>query len=199
MTNPLVTLGQRGQSPWYDFITRDLVRSGELARLIREDGPVLDLVDSDYAYLNELLAGHYGIEGVRGGEFRKVGLSDRRRGGMLGMGAMLTVTSYPRRTSPVLRGKWVLEELLGTPPPPPPPMVRVLRDDDRVLEGLSFRQRLEKHREDATCAACHARLDPLGFGLENFDAIGRWRDQLHEAPSRVRPGLTAAIRSCRFL
>jgi hypothetical protein len=95
---------------------------------------------------------------------------------------VLTLTSYPRRTSPVLRGKWVLEELLGTPPPPPPPMIKALPQDDRPRDGLTFRQRLEKHREDRSCASCHAKMDPLGFGLENFDAIGRWRDQIADEP-----------------
>jgi hypothetical protein len=150
--------------------------------LLREDRPILDLLDSDYTYLNELLARHYGIAGVTGPEFRRVVLKDRSRGGVLGMAAVLTLTSYPRRTSPVLRGKWVLEELLGTPPPPPPAMVKALPADDRVREGMTFRQRLELHRKDANCASCHARLDPLGFGLENFDVLGRWRDQIRDIP-----------------
>jgi hypothetical protein len=151
--------------------------------LLREDRSVLELLDSDYTYLNEPLAKHYGIGGVTGSEFRKVELNDPNRGGVLGMAAVLTLTSYPRRTSPVLRGKWVLEELLGTPPPPPPAMVKALPTDDRPRkDGLTFRQRLEKHREDAACASCHARLDPLGFGLENYDAIGRWRDQINDVP-----------------
>jgi hypothetical protein len=150
--------------------------------LVRADRPVLDLLDSDYTYLNELLAKHYGIAGVTGPEFRRVALRDRSRGGVLGMAAVLTLTSYPRRTSPVLRGKWVLEELLGTPPPPPPAMVKALPADDRVRDGLTFRQRLELHRKDANCASCHSRLDPLGFGLENFDVLGRWREQIRELP-----------------
>jgi hypothetical protein len=95
---------------------------------------------------------------------------------------VLTVTSYPRRTSPVLRGKWVLEEILGTPPPPPPPVVGTLSQEDAPKEGLTFRQRLEKHREKPECAGCHARLDPLGFGLENFDAVGRWREAIENTP-----------------
>jgi hypothetical protein len=150
--------------------------------LLREDRPLLDLIDCDYTYLNELLAKHYGIDGVTGPEFRRVALHDRSRGGVLGMAGILTLTSYPRRTSPVLRGKWVLEELLGTPPPPPPAMVKALPADDRVRDGMTFRQRLELHRKDANCAACHARLDPLGFGLENFDVLGRWRDDIRETP-----------------
>jgi hypothetical protein len=117
-------------------------------------------------------------------------LKDRNRGGVLGMAAVLTLTSYPRRTSPVLRGKWVLEELLGTPPPPPPPMVKALPADDRVREGLTFRQRLEQHRKDANCASCHARLDPLGFGLENYDVLGRWRERIAGEPVDASGQLT---------
>jgi hypothetical protein len=150
--------------------------------LLREDRSVLDLLESRDTYLNETLARHYGIDGVTGQEFRRVELSDRHRGGVLGMAAVLTLTSYPRRTSPVLRGKWVLEELLGTPPPPPPAMVKALPADDRVRDGMTFRQRLELHRKDANCASCHARLDPLGFGLENYDVLGRWRDQIAGQP-----------------
>jgi hypothetical protein len=150
--------------------------------ILREDRPILELLDSYYTYLNEPLARHYGIEEVTGPDFRRVELKDRRRGGVLGMAAVLTLTSYPRRTSPVLRGKWVLEELLGTPPPPPPAMVKSLPTDDRLRNGLTLRQRLEQHRKKAECASCHARLDPLGFGLENFDVLGRWRDEIQNKP-----------------
>jgi hypothetical protein len=143
--------------------------------LLKEDGSLLKLIDADYTYVNEPLAKHYGIEGVQGKEMRRVELQDRNRGGVIGMAGVLTLTSYPLRTSPVLRGKYVLEELLGTPPPPPPPLVKSLPPDDRPRDGLTLRQRLEKHRENPDCAACHKRMDPLGFGLENFDAIGRWR------------------------
>ena len=110
-----------------------------------------------------------------GARTQRVALRDKTRGGVLTMGAVLTVTSYPRRTSPVLRGKWVLEEILGSPPPPPPPQIKSLPDSDKVRDGKSFRQQLEQHRAEANCAGCHKRMDPLGFGLENFDAIGRWR------------------------
>ncbi len=146
--------------------------------LLRDDRPILDLIASDYTYLNEPLAKHYGIEGVQGPEFRRVALNDANRGGVLGMAAVLTLTSYPQRTSPVLRGKWVLEELLGTPPPPPPPNIKVLSPEDRPVDGKTFRQRLEQHRSQASCASCHAKLDPLGFGLERFDAVGRLRDKI---------------------
>jgi hypothetical protein len=150
--------------------------------ILRENSSLLGLVDSDYTYLNEELAKHYGISGVAGPEMRRVALTDRNRGGILGMGGILTLTSYPRRTSPVLRGKWVLEEILGAPPPPPPPMVKSLPQDDKPKEGLTFRQQLEKHRTDPNCASCHKRMDPLGFGLENFDAIGRWRTEIGGQP-----------------
>jgi hypothetical protein len=106
------------------------------------------------------------------------------------MAAVLTLTSYPRRTSPVLRGKWVLEELLGTPPPPPPAMVKSLPTDDRIRNGLTFRQRLEQHRKRADCATCHSRLDPLGFGLENYDVLGRWRDRIQQEPVDASGKLT---------
>lgn len=148
----------------------------------RENRSLLELLDADYTFVNGSLAEHYGIEGVSGEDFQKVALTDRNRGGVLGMGAILTLTSYPLRTSPVLRGKWVLEEILGTPPPPPPPLVKSLPRDDRPRQGLTFRQRLEKHREDPNCAACHKKMDPLGFGLENFDAIGRWRTEIAKDP-----------------
>ena len=150
--------------------------------LMRDNGSLLDLLDCDYAYLNEPLAAHYGVSGVSGPEFRRVALSDRTRGGVLGMGAVLTLTSYPRRTSPVLRGKWVLEEILGTPPPPPPANVKVLPPDDRARDGQTFRQRLERHRSDKACASCHSKLDPLGFGLETFDPIGRLRTEVGGEP-----------------
>jgi hypothetical protein len=146
--------------------------------VLRQDGNLLDLLHSDYTFLNEALAKHYGIDGVEGAEFRRVSLTNQNRGGVLGTAAVLTLTSYPGRTSPVLRGKWVLEELLGTPPPPPPPLVATLPRDDSPRDGLTFRQQLEKHRADPNCAGCHKRMDPLGLGLENFDAIGRWRSEI---------------------
>lgn len=150
--------------------------------LLRDDAPVLDLVGADFVYVNEVLARHYGIDDVTGAEFRKVTVQDPNRGGVLGMAAVLTLTSYAERTSPVLRGKWVLAELLGTPPPPPPPNVKVLPLEDKVEKGVTFRHRLEQHRREEACAACHARLDPPGFGLEGFDPIGRVRTQVGGAP-----------------
>lgn len=146
--------------------------------VLRDDASLLTLVDADYTYLNEELAKHYGISGVTGNEMRRVQLSDHRRGGVVTMASVLTQTSYPFRTSPVLRGKWVLAELLGSPPPPPPPVVATLSQDDKPKDGLTFRQRLEAHRKKPECASCHSRMDPLGFGLENFDAVGKWRDDI---------------------
>ncbi|MBX3415147.1 MAG: DUF1592 domain-containing protein [Pirellulales bacterium] len=145
--------------------------------LFRENGRVLDIVDCNYAFVNDRLAEHYGLPKVEGGQLRKVELADRRRGGVLGMGSTLTVSSYPTRTSPVLRGKWVLETILGTPPPPPPPNVKEISKSDEVKDGLTLRQRFERHRAQESCASCHAKMDPLGFALENFDGIGKWRDQ----------------------
>ncbi len=150
--------------------------------LLSDNGSLLKLIDADYTYANEELAKIYGIQGVTGSEFQRVNLTDRNRGGVLGMAAILTKTSYPLRTSPVLRGKWVLEEILGTPPPPPPPIVQSLPHDDKKTDGMTLRQRLEKHRSKPECASCHSRLDPLGFGLESFDTIGRWRTKIAGEP-----------------
>ena len=147
-----------------------------LDHLIREDRSVLELIDADYTFLNERLAGFYGIDGVDGGYFRRVPLGDSARGGILTQGSVLMVTSYPTRTSPVLRGKWVLENLLGAPPPPPPPDVPALAAAAETSAG-SLREALEQHRANPACAACHARLDPLGFALENFDAVGAYRTE----------------------
>jgi hypothetical protein len=144
--------------------------------VMREDRSVLDLLKSDHAWLNERLAKHYGIPHVYGPRFRRVALEPgSERGGLLRQGSILMATSYATRTSPVLRGKWVLENLLGTPPPPPPPKVPPLDDNNMVSESLPVRERLLKHRANATCARCHNLIDPVGFALENFDAVGRWR------------------------
>jgi mono/diheme cytochrome c family protein len=150
--------------------------------IVHDGSSLLDLLDADYTYANAELAKHYGIEGVTGTEMRRVPLTDHRRGGVLTMGSVLTLTSYPLRTSPVLRGKWVLSEVLGSPPPPPPPSVAILPTDDSPRNGLTFRQQLENHRKKPECAGCHSRMDPIGFGLENFDATGRWRDEVSGKP-----------------
>ena len=147
--------------------------------IVRENRSVIDFVDSDYTFLNGTLAALYGLEKtVTGPEMRKVQLDDANRGGILGMPGILASTSFPNRTSPVKRGVWVLEQVLGEHVPPPPPNVPPLeKQDKQAVENLTLRQRTELHRTNAVCANCHKILDPIGFGLENFDAIGRWRDQ----------------------
>ena len=145
--------------------------------IMRENRSVLDLLDADYTFLNERLARHYGIDGVRGERFRRVSLpAGSPRGGLLGQGSILMATSYPNRTSPVIRGKWILENVFGAPPPPPPPNVPELKDERDPRKVLPMRERLAAHRANPACAGCHAQMDQLGFALENFDAIGEWRD-----------------------
>ena len=143
---------------------------------VRDDKSIPELLTADYTFMNERLARHYGIPGVQGTRFRRVPLAGAARGGLLGHGSLLTVTSYPNRTSPVLRGKWLLENILGTPPPPPPPDVPALKDKGENGRPQSVRERLEEHRRNPTCAACHAQMDPLGFALDHFDAVGKWRE-----------------------
>jgi mono/diheme cytochrome c family protein len=142
--------------------------------MLREDRSLLDLLTADYTFLNERLARHYGIPGVHGSELRRVTVTNEERKGLLGKGSVLTVTSYPNRTSPTLRGKWVLENLLGSPPPPPPPDVPSLKEDKQATV-LTMRERMRLHQANPVCSSCHARMDPLGFALENFDGLGRWR------------------------
>jgi hypothetical protein len=141
---------------------------------IREDRGVAEMLTTDYTFLNERLAEHYGVKGIYGSEFRRVKLEDPNRHGLLGQASILTVTSYPNRTAPTIRGKWVLEQLLGTPPPPPPPNVPSLKEDAST-QKMTMRQRMELHRANPVCAACHRQMDPLGFALENFDGLGSWR------------------------
>jgi Protein of unknown function (DUF1588)/Protein of unknown function (DUF1585)/Protein of unknown function (DUF1592) len=149
--------------------------------ILRADRPILDFIDAPYTFLNQRLAEFYGIGAVKGHEFRKVDLTGTQRGGVLAQASILTVSSYATRTSPVLRGKWILENLLNAPPPPPPPNVPAL-DEHPLGKTVSMRAQLEQHRANATCASCHARMDPLGFALEHFDAIGRWRDKDGSVP-----------------
>lgn len=171
--------------PDFDHNLRDAFRQEtELLfdSIVREDRSVLNLLRSDYTFLNERLAQHYGIPHIYGSRFRRVQLpADSQRGGLLRHGSVLTVTSYATRTSPVLRGHWILKNLLGAPPPPPPDDVPDLQDNT-VDSTLSIRERLQAHRANATCAACHNQMDPLGFALENFDAVGRWRELDQERP-----------------
>lgn len=149
---------------------------------LREDRSILDLVGADYSFVNERLAEHYGLPNIYGERFRKVTFTDGTRGGLLGQGGILMVTSYPDRTAPVLRGVWVLENLLGMPPPPPPPNIPDLEPRGADGRVISIREQMDVHRKNPACAACHVRMDPLGFSLENFDAIGRWRTQSHGIP-----------------
>jgi hypothetical protein len=142
---------------------------------LREDRSVVDLLSADYTFVNDRLARHYGIPDVYGNQFRKVTFTDGVRGGLLGQSSILTATSYPNRTSPVVRGRWLLENMLGAPPPPPPPDVPALKESGVEGQPKSVRERMEMHRKNPTCAACHVRMDPLGFSLENFDALGKWR------------------------
>ncbi|HYO82039.1 MAG TPA: DUF1592 domain-containing protein [Bryobacteraceae bacterium] len=142
--------------------------------ILRENRPVSEFLDAPYTFLNELLAKHYGINGVTGPDFRRVDLTTDQRRGVLTHASVLTVSSYPTRTSPVIRGKYVLQNIVGSPPPPPPPDVPAL-DEEQAGSTASLRVQMEKHRSNAVCASCHNRMDALGFGLENYDAIGRWR------------------------
>jgi hypothetical protein len=150
--------------------------------IVREDRSVLEFLDADFTFVNERLARHYGISGVQGDEFRRVSLAGTPRGGVLTQAGVLTVTSNPTRTSPVKRGKWILDNILGAPPLPPPPGAGDLRDDPKGVRSGSLRRRMERHRADPDCASCHRRMDPLGFGLENFDEVGAWRDRDGKSP-----------------
>jgi len=149
--------------------------------IVREDRSVMDLLNADYTFVNERLARHYGIPNVYGSQFRRVTLTSEDRRGLLGQGSILTVTSYPNRTSPVQRGKWILTNLLGIPPTPPPPNVPALKENGDG-KPLSLRERMEQHRADAVCAGCHKVMDPIGFALENFDAVGQWRTKDDGSP-----------------
>jgi hypothetical protein len=165
--------------PEFDENLREaLLRETELfiEHQIHDDRGVAELLTADYTFLNERLARHYGIPGIWGQQFRRVRLGDEARRGLLGHGSILTVTSYANRTSPTLRGKWVLENLLAAPPPAPPPNVPSL-DEGNLAEGLTVRERMDRHRRNPVCASCHAQMDPFGLALENFNAIGRWRSR----------------------
>ncbi|MEX2260835.1 MAG: DUF1592 domain-containing protein [Bryobacteraceae bacterium] len=164
-------------SAFDESLRRSFQRETEMfvESILREDRSVLDLLAADYTFLNQRLAEHYGVPKIYGSQFRRVTVSDPNPGGLLGQGSILTVTSYPNRTSVVQRGKWILENLLGAPPPPPPPDVAELKPHGEDGKSLTIREQMEQHRTDPTCASCHSRMDPIGFALENYDAIGRWR------------------------
>ena len=169
--------------PFDEALRKAFLTETELfvSSLVREDRSLLDLISADYTFVNQRLAEHYGVPRIYGSQFRRVPLPAGHRRGLLGQGSVLTVTSYPNRTSVVQRGKWVLENLLGTPPPPPPMDVPELKAAPHG-KVLSMREQMQAHRANPTCAACHARMDPIGFALENYDAVGRWRDEDAGAP-----------------
>jgi hypothetical protein len=179
---------------WFPNYSRQLMDSMKreteifFDQLVRQDRSLLELLSADYTYVNERLAEHYGIPGVVGDAFRKVSYPGAERRGLLGQGSILVQTSLGNRTSPVLRGKWVLEVLLGAPPPPPPPGIPDLEETKATHEGevLTTRQRLEKHREDPTCSSCHSFIDPIGLALDRFDVTGKWRIREFGVPLDTR-------------
>jgi hypothetical protein len=173
------TVERKNYQQYTDYTIMSMQKETELffGHIIQEDRPITDFIDADYTFLNQRLAEFYGIPGVKGHEFRKVQLPpESHRRGVITQASVLTVSSYSNRTSPVIRGKWILDNIMNAPPPPPPPNVPSLEADANNA-NLPMREQLQKHRENPTCASCHARMDPLGFGLENFNAIGQWRDQ----------------------
>jgi hypothetical protein len=167
-----------------------------LESTLHENRSVVDLLKTDYTFVNQRLAEHYGIKGIYGNEFRRVAVEDPKRLGLLGQASIMSVTAYPNRTAPTIRGKWVLEQLLGTPPPPPPPNVPFLKED-ATHSKLSMRQRMTEHATSPSCAVCHKIMDPIGFALENFDGLGKWRELGGDSgtepidPSGVLPDGTA--------
>ena len=180
----LLTPDVNRRHPWFDDNLRTaFVRETELFLddQLKADRSVVDLLTANDTFLNEQLARHYGVPGVYGSHFRRVALTDERRFGLLGKASVLAVTSYPTRTSPTIRGKWLLENILAAPVPPPPPNTNTNLDEDKIDKGASVREMLEQHRTNPVCASCHARMDPLGFTLENFDAVGQWRTADGEA------------------
>jgi hypothetical protein len=153
--------------------------------VFRGNGNVLELMNGNVSYLNERLAVHYGIRDVKGSSFRRVTLADPNRFGLLGKAGVLMVSSYPNRTSPVLRGAWILDNITGTPPTPPPPNVEALKETPTGAKVLSMREQMAVHRTNKSCFACHGVLDPMGLALENFDGVGRWRDKDRLAETRI--------------
>jgi len=166
--------------PQFDDTLRAAMRTESemfFAAIMREDRSLLEFLDADYTFVNERLARHYGMDGVEGDQFRRVSLEGDRRGGVISQASILTLTSNPTRTAPVKRGKWIMENILGTPPPPPPPNVPELVEDEQAQLSGSLRERLEQHRSDVRCSVCHQKMDTLGFAMENYDAVGTWRDK----------------------
>jgi mono/diheme cytochrome c family protein len=181
----LLTPDANTKFPWFDDNLRTaIVRETELflGDQLETDRSVADLLSADYTFLNEQLAGHYGIGGVYGSHFRRVPLADENRWGLLGKASVLAVTSYPTRTSPTIRGKWLLDNILSAPVPPPPADVNTNLEESHAGAPVSVREMLERHRASPICASCHSRMDPLGFSLENFDALGQWRTVDGESP-----------------
>jgi hypothetical protein len=174
---PALTRDPEKDPDFDDGLRQAFRRETELffEHLLRDNRSILEMLTADYTFVNERLAKHYGIPGVVGSHFRRVTYADERRRGLLGHGSILSVTSYPNRTSPVIRGKWILENLMGTPPPPPPPNVPDLKETEKKAEKATLRQQIEMHRANPVCAACHSLMDPLGFALEGFDNAGRFR------------------------
>ena len=174
----LLTPDANTKFPWFDDNLRTAMVSETelfLGDQLKSDRSIVDLLTADSTFLNEQLARHYGISGVYGSHFRRVTLADQNRWGLLGKASVLAVTSYPTRTSPTIRGKWLLENILAAPVPPPPPDVNTNLDESKLGKAATVREMLEQHRANPVCASCHARMDPIGFSLENFDAVGQWR------------------------
>ena len=185
LRNLPATQRDQGEFPNFDDNLRTaFARETELffGSILHEDRSVLDLMNADYTFVNERLAKQYGIPDIYGSQFRRVALKDDARRGLLGQGSILAVTSYPNRTSPVLRGKWILENILGTPVPAPPPNVPPLKENSEGAQPKSMRALMEEHRKNPACASCHKIMDPLGFSLENFDATGQWRTREKAGP-----------------
>jgi hypothetical protein len=179
-----------------EALKRDMERETLLffRHVVQSDSTVMDFVTGQYSFLNQRLARFYGVPGPKGDGFELVNLSATPRTGVLTHGSVLVATSNPTRTSPVKRGKWILEQVLGSPPPPPPPGADSFPEDVKNDPSLTFRQKLERHRESPACAGCHQRMDPLGFGLENFDAVGRWRDEENGKPLDAKGEMPGGVK-----
>lgn len=181
------------QYPDFDMnLMQSMQRETQLffGSIVRDDRPILDLLTADYTFVDDRLARHYGIPNVLGNRFRRVQVTDENRYGLLGHASILTLTSYANRTSPVLRGKWVMDVLLGTPPPKPPPNIPPLKENTVGVKHQPVRERLEEHRKNPACAACHRMMDPIGFALENYDVVGLWRTKDSGAPIDASGQLT---------